>query len=65
MVECKVAGMEWTNQEGYIRITNTPTKEHPWYGKIVCCDWDAFCTKCMEDENIWINWLQFLRLYNE
>jgi len=50
MVECIYAGCEWVNQEGFFRVLNTPTVDHPWYGKIVCMDWDAFCTKC-RDEN--------------
>lgn len=49
-MHCKYAGMEWENKEGFFRVSNAP-KGHPWQGKIVCMDWDAFCTKCLEDEN--------------
>lgn len=51
MVKCPVAGVEWTNREGFFRMQNTLTDEHQWKGKIVCMDWDAFCTLCLENQS--------------
>jgi len=48
MVDCKYAGGEWTNQEGFFRIAHAP-EGHPWSGEIVCIDWDALCTRCLEE----------------
>jgi len=45
---CEYGGKEYTNMEGFFRVKNTPTKEHPWYNKVVCMDWDAFCMKCID-----------------
>lgn len=49
VVYCKYAGVEWKNKEGFFRVSNAP-EGHPWQGKIVCMDWDAFCTECLEDD---------------
>lgn len=43
---CPQAGVPWKNREGFFRVAHAP-EGHPWTGKIVCCDWDAFCTKCL------------------
>jgi len=45
MSNCKFAE-GWINKEGF--FTPTVDKNHPWYEKIVCCDWDAFCSDCMD-----------------
>ena len=47
MVYCEMVGGEWENKEGYMRITHAP-EGHPWHDKLVCCDWDTFCTKCLD-----------------
>lgn len=49
MVECPVAGIEWENKEGYFTVQHAP-EGHPWIGKVVCIDWDYFCTKCRDEE---------------
>jgi len=41
MSECKFAE-GWKNREGWLVMSN---------GKLVCLDWDEYCTKCRVDDS--------------
>ena len=44
---CPYAGEEYQNNQGWFQVEHV-SGEHPWNGKWVCVDWDAFCTLCQD-----------------
>lgn len=46
MSDCPFAN-NYENKEGWFKFT--AIKDHHGYNKLVCIDWDAFCTRCLEE----------------